>query len=114
MHGLYASIVLGAGWAVWHIPLFFIQGYPLHDMAMTLPEHAGYFGCFFLNSILYTWIFYRTNRSTLSAIFFHFISNYAGLIFDVEPLTEGIRIGVLFLTAVTIILFNRDIFLRKD
>ncbi|HKZ83727.1 MAG TPA: hypothetical protein VJ793_08725 [Anaerolineae bacterium] len=40
------------------------------------------------NSILYTWIYNNTGRSTLSAILFHFMVNFTGELFALSPRAE--------------------------
>ena len=72
-----AALALGAIWALWHLPLFFIPG----------TVHAQY-GAFSLwcamfevqvvaMSVAMAWLFDRTHRSTLGAILFHFAANLA-------------------------------------
>ncbi|HDP79262.1 MAG TPA: CPBP family intramembrane metalloprotease [Spirochaetes bacterium] len=109
-NGLTASLVLAAAWALWHVPLFFIEGYPLREMALGPVQLAGYFSDFFPKCVIYTWIFYRTGRSTLSAILFHFMSNYTGMVIEIGPLAEGIQVAALYGFAVIVVFANRRIF----
>jgi membrane protease YdiL (CAAX protease family) len=74
---LAASLVLGALWALWHLPLFFMPG-------MLHAERGAFTAWFWLfmaqtlaAAILYTWIHNNTRRSTLAAIAFHFAANLA-------------------------------------
>ncbi len=73
---LAASLVLGAIWALWHLPLFFIR-----DMNPHYSEGAWslWFWLFMVevvaNAVIYTWIFNNTRHSTLATIIFHCISN---------------------------------------
>jgi uncharacterized protein len=72
------TIVLGLIWGVWHLPLFF--------MPATAHAQSGFglagFWTFILRSVglalLMTWVYLKTNRSILSAIFMHFTSNFTG------------------------------------
>jgi membrane protease YdiL (CAAX protease family) len=77
---LAASVVLGAIWALWHWPQFFMQdsyigeAFPIGSavfwVGWVLPTVAS--------SVVYTWIYNHTNRSILSAILLHFMVNFWG------------------------------------
>ncbi|MFW6376731.1 MAG: hypothetical protein ACOC0F_02035 [archaeon] len=58
-------------WAAWHLPLFFMAGSFQAELGLFTPQFAFYTGSIVVSSILYTWIYNNTNRSTLSAILFH-------------------------------------------
>ncbi len=71
---LTASIVLGVVWTIWHLPLFYFEGMK-HDVGI----QSQWFWLFVLQTIpvtvIFTWIFNNTSRSTLGAILFHFMAN---------------------------------------
>jgi len=94
-NALLSSLILGAIWALWHLPLFFMKGQWQHDVLKfgTLDFWTFIFSPIFL-SILFTWIYNNTNRSTLSAILFHFMCNFSG---NLIPLTEQGRLYSLIL-----------------
>jgi membrane protease YdiL (CAAX protease family) len=88
-HGpLTSALALGAIWAVWHLPLFYMKGM-LHES-----HGAGsvWFWLFMVQvpclSIVMTWLFNNTRRSTLGAILFHFSANLALTFCDVTALTN--------------------------
>ncbi|MHA1833521.1 MAG: methyltransferase domain-containing protein [Candidatus Baldrarchaeia archaeon] len=90
-----SSLILGVVWSLWHLPLFFMKGQWQHDVLKfgTLNFWTFIFSPIFL-SILFTWIYNNTNRSTLSAILFHFMCNLSG---NFIPLTEQSRLYSLIL-----------------
>ncbi|WP_457593965.1 CPBP family glutamic-type intramembrane protease, partial [Hydrogenimonas sp.] len=94
-NALFSSLILGVVWALWHFPLFFMKGQWQHDVLKfgTLDFWTFIFSPIFL-SILFTWIYNNTNRSTLSAILFHFMCNFSG---NLIPLTEQGRLYSLIL-----------------
>lgn len=83
------SLIVGTVWALWHMPLFFIEG-------TWQAEHLGFGTRLFwlwmmavvIESILYTWIFNNTQRSTLSAILFHLVGNAFGQLFALSYRAE--------------------------
>jgi membrane protease YdiL (CAAX protease family) len=86
---LASSLILGAAWAVWHLPQFFVRGTYQHGLGFGSPS----FWMFVLSgttisSILYTWIYNNTGRSTLSAILFHFMQNFTGELFELSARAE--------------------------
>lgn len=105
-NALASSFLLGAMWALWHLPLFFMVGTFQHDeIGFGTPGFWSF--CFgtVLSSILFTWIYNNNHRSTLSAILFHFSLNFSG-----EFLTPGkqarlfqLLLLAIMATAVTLI-----------
>jgi uncharacterized protein len=88
---LTASLVLGAAWALWHAPLFFIAGY-YSDASPPAPVLFGV--AILVHSVLYTWIYNHTRRSVLVMILFHFMVNYVGMLVEGGPWVEWTRTGI--------------------
>lgn len=110
-----SSLILGLIWCVWHIPLFFIidtwqQSFILKDPLLVIYFFVG----LLINSFILTWIFYKNNRSILSAIIYHFIVNLFGNIFDYQTVeSKMIELCLLSITVMVIIYLDRDFFLSK-
>jgi membrane protease YdiL (CAAX protease family) len=70
------TVLLGAIWGIWHMPLFFMPATGHGQMGWGFDG----FWAFNLRSIglalIMTWVYLKTNRSILSAIFMHFTSNF--------------------------------------
>lgn len=75
---LISSLIIGGTWALWHLPLFFIAGTYQHGLGVGTPAFWLFMVTKFPDSILMTWIYNNTRRSTLSAILFHFMTNFVG------------------------------------
>lgn len=65
-----ASWILGAIWAVWHLPAFFISGLPQNALALPVFLVGAVALC-----ILMTWLFLVTNGSLLIAVLAHRLAN---------------------------------------
>jgi membrane protease YdiL (CAAX protease family) len=73
-NALVSGILIGVGWALWHLPLFYMIGTSQHE------SHIPFFGFLFGIidvSILFTWLHNNTNGSLWTAIFFHWSITYA-------------------------------------
>jgi membrane protease YdiL (CAAX protease family) len=81
-NALISSLVVGAGWALWHIPLYFIAG----TFQCQVGFGSALFWLFSLGmlpqSVLIAWVYNNNQRSTLSAILFHFAINFSGEFFS--------------------------------
>jgi len=63
----------------------------------------------FFGSILFTWIYQNTGRSTLGAILFHFMGNFTGELFELTYKAEIIQFFLLLIFALIVILmFNKE------
>ena len=69
-NALGASLILGAIWALWHLPLFFIEG----TTQAAIPMYQ-YFLQTMVLAIFYTWLHNNTGGSVLIAIIFHAVAN---------------------------------------
>jgi membrane protease YdiL (CAAX protease family) len=69
---LIASIVLGVAWALWHLPLFFIE-----DSFQSQIPFIGFLISTVATSVLIGWVFNRARGSVLIAALFHASSDVA-------------------------------------
>lgn len=114
-HPLLASLILGAIWAIWHLPLFFIKGSQQAQLGMTYFFLAtlGY-------SILYSWIYNGSKESLFMIWLLHSMNNatvsYTMLYF--KPLTNEpiFSLAVLVIFDILVILLTKSTLLyrRKD
>ncbi len=90
---LVSSLVLGGIWALFHLPLFFIQDTYHHLQGAGSPWFWLFMAQIIPLAVIFTWIFNNTRRSTLGAILFHFINNVS---YELGNVTEGTN---LYMTA---------------
>lgn len=115
---LTSSLVLGIAWALWHWPLFLINRSYQNSLGLGSLESWLYLVAMIPESILMTWIYNHTQRSTLSAILFHFMINF-NLVEDIFLMTEQTAIYKVVLrivsaTAVVIIWGTKTLTREKD
>lgn len=98
---LWASLSLGTIWAVWHLPLFWVES----NFHSEIP-----FALFFIQELalatLFTWVFNNTRGSLLLAHLFHAASNTAIGVLPVIPSDAGgslrpLTIAIILLVVVT-------------
>ncbi|MBN1370223.1 MAG: CPBP family intramembrane metalloprotease [Dehalococcoidaceae bacterium] len=83
-NALISSLVLGTAWALWHIPLFFIEGTYQYNLGFGSLNFWIFMGSLIPQAILITWVYNNTQRSTLAAILFHFMGNFIGELFELS------------------------------
>ena len=102
---LASALILGALWAIWHLPLFFMRDmlHWSHGVGST------WFWLFLVQvpcmSVVMTWLFNNTNRSTLGAILFHFSANLAFALGNVTEATNWYA-SLLWLAAGLVVAFR--------
>ena len=107
----FASLAVGLTWALWHLPLFFIEGtWQAETIGLGTQRFYLYMFSILMQSLLYTWIVNNTQRGILAAILFHFSTNAFGELFRLSPRAELIDFALLVL--ISGILFV--IFVAKD
>ncbi len=70
-----ASILLGAIWAAWHLPLFLVPGTTQHAMGIGSSGFFAWTVGVLAMSVIFTWVYEHTQRSTLACIVLHFMAN---------------------------------------
>lgn len=109
------SVIFGFVWALWHLPLFWIQG----TYHYGLKELGVFYVLNFLISViplgfLTTWVYVKNNRSMLACIIFHLFVNTMQEKIAMTPQTKCVETVVIFFTAVFIVLTNKEMFFEKE
>jgi membrane protease YdiL (CAAX protease family) len=92
---LVSGLILGAVWALWHLPLHFIEG----TTQWNLPIWQ-YAAQTLVLSVLYVWIFNGTQGSVAAAVGFHAISNFSAAVVPTWTTNTGRLVGFGLLTAI--------------
>jgi membrane protease YdiL (CAAX protease family) len=106
---LASSLVLGCFWSIWHLPMYFISNSP---QAQVFPPGSAVFYLamgpgILAQSVIMTWIYNRTNRSTLSAILFHYMMNFTGELLELPPAYKSLQFLWIVVFASLVAMFGR-------
>jgi len=104
MNALQASLVLGSVWAMWHVPLFFVPG--SFQAGLGLGSLRSWIFLFSMVplSVLMTWVYNNTDRSTLSAVLIHYSGNLCGALLAKSDRVAALELLFLCLAAIVVIL----------
>jgi hypothetical protein len=110
MDWFWESMIFGALWSCWHLPLVFIKGtYQAGLMANPL-----YVVNFFVSGIplgfIITWVYLASDRSILACMIFHLFVNFMQEKIAMTPETKCVETIVVTIAAAVIVLANRDMF----
>jgi membrane protease YdiL (CAAX protease family) len=104
--GLSASLILAIIWGIWHIPLFLIPDTYQNEIGFGTAGFWYFVVALIPETILMTWVFNNTHRSTLAAILFHFMTNFTGQFIDPLQDIDGLRLGWASAIALGVILMT--------
>lgn len=89
-------------WAVWHLPLCFLEGY-YSAFGTTRPDPVEHLGGILVASVLYSWVYNRTGRSVLAVVVLHFMQNFNGDLLGAAPRVDTYTLGVLAAFALAVV-----------
>jgi len=104
MPALGASLVLGSVWALWHVPLFFVPGSFQAGLGLGTTRFWIFLFSMVPLSVLMTWVFNNTQRSTLTAVLIHYTGNLCGALFAKTDRVAGLEAALLTVAAVAVVL----------
>lgn len=105
MNKFVTSLILGVFWFVWHFPLFFIVGSYQNGLGFGSLDFWMFGIGILAQTIIMTWIYFRTNRSILSALLFHFLTNFLGEMFEFDQILQIIRTMIYLVIALIISIY---------
>jgi membrane protease YdiL (CAAX protease family) len=95
MTALHASLVLGSVWALWHVPLFFVPGSFQAELGPGSLRSWIFLASMVPLSVLMTWVYNNTARSTLSAVLIHFSGNLCGALLAKSDRVAALEVALL-------------------
>jgi membrane protease YdiL (CAAX protease family) len=107
------TLIYGALWAFWHIPSFFINGYYQNIILRENPLFAlNFMVSVFPIAFIVNWLWYKNNGSILTAILFHAVTNFQGIL-QMGQVAKCIETIVLIVITTIIVGLNKKIFFEK-
>jgi membrane protease YdiL (CAAX protease family) len=101
---LSASVILGCVWAAWHLPLFAVPGTFQHDLGIATPRAWVFLATMVPLSVVMTWVYQHTARSTLAAALVHFSGNLSGALIVKSTRLAALELLVLCVAATLLVL----------
>ena len=109
------TLLFATIWGLWHLPLFFINGYYQHELWETSMVYViNFFVQVLVATILMNWVYYKNNRSIIAAILFHFTFDLFSVLFQTEQFTKCIITIILLVISIVIIHRNKEFFFDKE
>jgi len=105
---LATSVVLGAAWSLWHLPLFFLTGTWQSSLGIASVEAALFLLAMVPLSSAYWLVSERLRGGVPAAVALHLVGNVALTVLAVtSPVAMAVYVGVVVLTAVLVHLVTR-------
>ena len=101
------AVILGVLWALWHLPLFFIEGTYQHALGFLTTRFWFFNLSLALLSVLYVWLCNGSRGSILIVVFAHAGTNIAGSLIPQDAVTDMIRSLVLLLAVIAVVWLTR-------
>ena len=101
-NALVASLILGAVWAIWHLPSFFVEGTYHHSLGLLGLDFWMFMFDVVIFAVLATWVYNNTNRSIAALMIVHGLTNATAETVDLQG-TESILGSVILFVIVAIV-----------
>ena len=110
MNWFWESMIFGALWSLWHLPLIFIQG----TYQSGLMVNPLYVINFFVSGIplgfIITWVYLVSDRSILACMIYHLTVNFMQEKIAMTPETKCVETIVVTVVAAVIVILNKEMF----
>jgi len=104
------TLIYAVLWVSWHIPLFFINNYYHNTLIRTNPLFAlNFIVSVIPAAFIINWLWYKNSGSILTAILFHAMANFQGIL-QMGEVAKNIEAIVLIVFAIIIVTLNKKMF----
>lgn len=111
MSVIIASFIIGIFWAIWHLPLFFLEGTYQAQLGVGTTAFWLFHIGIIVGSPIYAWLYNKFGRVAFAVILYHALGNFGGELFsDVSSL---INIGFEFVVALILIIYSWEWMQKK-
>ena len=110
MNWFWESMIFGALWSLWHLPLIFIRGTYQAGLMVNLLYVVNFFVSGIPLGFIITWVYLASDRSILACMIFHLFVNFMQEKIAMTPETKCVETIVVTIAAAVIVLANKDMF----
>jgi membrane protease YdiL (CAAX protease family) len=100
-------------WALWHLPLFFINHYYHHQLLSNWLYFANFWVSVIPMAFIINWLYYRNNRSIIACFLFHLSADITMSVFPLGQFTKCIITVVLLGIAAVIVFADKKLFFER-
>lgn len=109
-----ASMLFTVIWALWHVPLSFIDGYYQNEVVESGVLQTLNFPISMIAFVLVmNWLYFRCGRSILVPVIFHASANISAEIFMTDPDSKIIQTGLMLILSAVILVRERRLFFSR-
>jgi len=109
------TLIFALLWNLWHLPLFFINGYYQYELIhMNVIYALNFVVSLIPAAFLMNWIFYKSGRSIIAIILFHFMLNLFSVLFQTEQFTKCIITIILSVITAIVVWKNKSFFYERE
>ncbi len=106
-----ASLLFTLIWALWHVPLSFIDGYYQNEVVKSgLLYTLNFPASMVAFVVLMNWLYFRSGRSIIVPIVFHAAANVSAELFMTDPDSKVLQTGLLLVLSTVIVISDRALF----
>ncbi|MDO5045284.1 CPBP family intramembrane glutamic endopeptidase [Campylobacter sp.] len=110
-----SSVIFAFYWAIWHLPLSFIDGYYHSEVAVSGSLYVvNFIVSLFVFVILMNWLYFKTGRNVTIAILFHLFANLTNEIFATHPDSKVIQTAILLVVCVIVLIREKELFFSSN
>lgn len=108
------SMIFAVYWALWHLPLAFIEGYYHSNLVIEGALHSiNFLVSLFPFVLLMNWLYYKTGRNILVTVVLHLTANVFNEVFATHPDSKVIQTGLLLVLTGYLLFTQREFFFKK-
>ncbi len=105
-----ASLIIGFFWAIWHLPLFFMEGTYQSQLGVGTAEFWTFHINILIGSPIYAWLYNKTGRVAFVAVLYHALGNLSGELF---VNVHGINMAVELILALVLTVYSWEWMKKK-
>lgn len=109
------SLVFGVFWAIWHLPLLWVEGtYHSGLRELGLYYVVNFFVCTIPMAFMTNWVYVKNNRSITAGVLYHLFLNFMQEKIAMTPFTKCIETAVIVVVAIIVVFVNKTMFFEKE